>query len=559
MFSIRLAFGLGLALAAPVFGQSPDKPWQHEDGTIEFEGRTFDDWKQFHRSDLSDPLNKCGTPTPGLDGKGGGGQPIGRFGGGGSPADCTMSSTSIDPVYDPEISIFRIPCVVHVIMNSSGSQGNLSDAQVESGIRILNEDMNALLDTPGENGTEARIEFYLATEDQNGSPTDGITRSQNDSWFNDGGNYWNSLAWDPNRFCNIYTNTASGALGYVSGFPAEPGHAGSPGDRVVVLWSTYGEDGSYGPPFNMGRTLTHEIGHYLGLFHTFQGGCAGGSCYGGGDLICDTNSESGPNFGCGTGSSCGSPDPTDNYMDYSDDACMNKFTAEQSNRMRCSLLNYRPLLYSEGPGCSSACFADISNDGQVDSADIGLLIGSWGACSDDDENPCCADLDGSGAVDSADLGLMIGGWGPCPVDPCEGVDCNDGDPCTTDSCLDGTCFNEPIPGCGEGPCGIPGSGSCYIANGSPGCDDSECCEGVCAADAYCCNTEWDSLCSSMANSQCSGGSGGGGSCCSPNGSPGCDDAECQNLVCNLDPFCCDNDWDQICADEAVSSCEVCNN
>ena len=97
----------------------------------------------------------------------------------------------------------------------------------------------------------------------------------------------------------------------------------------------------------MGRTLTHEIGHYLGLFHTFQGGCGSAACYTSGDLICDTNAESGPNFSCAGSppSSCCSVDPIDNYMDYSDDLCMEKFTAEQVNRMRCSLINWRPLLY----------------------------------------------------------------------------------------------------------------------------------------------------------------------------------------------------------------------
>ena len=69
--------------------------------------------------------------------------------------------------------------------------------------------------------------------------------------------------------------------------------------------------------------------HYLGLFHTFQGGCDSGSCYTQSDLICDTNSESGPHFGCSSGtSSCGSVDPIENYMDYSDDACMTEFTGD---------------------------------------------------------------------------------------------------------------------------------------------------------------------------------------------------------------------------------------
>lgn len=339
-------------LSSTALGQVPgpksETPWQHADGTVEFQDKKFDSWRAFHESALFDPGDKCGTPVPGQDGQ----PPIGMFRGI-DPGDCAYTSTTIDPIYNPEIDTYSIKVVVHVIRNDTGTQGDISPEMVESGIRILNEDFNAISGTPGQPGTFANIEFVLADEDPEGNPTTGMTFSNNTTWFNDGGSYWNSLAWDPTRYLNIYTTTAGGALGYVSGFPSEAGFPGSQEDRVVVLWESYGDDAPYGPPFDQGRTLTHEVGHYLGLFHTFQGGCGSGACYTSGDLICDTNSESGPNFGCGTGSTCGSSDPTDNYMDYSDDVCMNKFTPEQTNRMRCSLLNYRPLIYEEGGSCSN--------------------------------------------------------------------------------------------------------------------------------------------------------------------------------------------------------------
>ena len=80
-------------------------------------------------------------------------------------------------------------------------------------------------------------------------------------------------------------------------------------------------------PYNQGRTGTHEVGHYLGLYHTFQNGCGGSNCYASGDRICDTNAESQPEYNCpNNSSSCGSTDPVRNYMNYSTDTCMNNFT-----------------------------------------------------------------------------------------------------------------------------------------------------------------------------------------------------------------------------------------
>ncbi|MEM7756105.1 MAG: zinc metalloprotease [Planctomycetota bacterium] len=249
-----------------------------------------------------------------------------------NPGDCTFNVTNLQPDYEPSVERYRIPVVVHVIQRTNGT-GALSDALVESQIDILNEDFQALMGTNGAPGTDMNIEFYLATEDPDGNPTDGILNWTNNTWFNDGGSYWNSIAWDTNRYVNIYTNSASGALGYVSGFPQQGGFVGSNADRVVVLYSTFGRNAPFSP-FNLGRTGTHELGHYFGLFHTFQGGCGSSSCYTTGDLVCDTNAESSPFFGCSSGrSTCGSPDPIDNYMDYSDDICMNKFTPEQVNRM----------------------------------------------------------------------------------------------------------------------------------------------------------------------------------------------------------------------------------
>ena len=355
-------FFCALSLLANADVPPPDHvgPWQYADGRIVEDNITYEDWNAYFAA-RPGRLWRCGLDTTAIE--------DGINGFGGSGADCSLSSTNPSPVYDPSVTLYRIPCVVHVLTN--GSQGNLSIDCVESGIRILNEDFLALPGTNGAPGTDVQIEFFLAEVDPDGNPTNGITYSNNSTWFNDGGNYWNSLAWDPSRYMNIYTNTAGGNLGYVPGFPQQ-GIAGDQSDRVVVLWSSWG-DCSTQAPYDLGRTLTHEVGHYLGLLHTFQGGC-GSACATSGDLVCDTNAESGPNFGCGTPSSCGSLDPVNNYMDYSDDACMNQFTPDQARRMRCTLEFYRSELPEIGPGVPLNLALDTAPTPTVGSSGLSVSL-----------------------------------------------------------------------------------------------------------------------------------------------------------------------------------------
>ena len=308
-------------------------------------------------------------------------------------ADCSSSRTTIRPEYDPSVEKYRIPVVVHIIESNSGT-GSVPDSRVYSQIEILNEDFQAIAGSNGAPGTDAQIEFYLATEDPNGNPTTGITRSTNTTWFNDGGAYYNTLAWDTDRYLNIYTNSGGGALGYVPALP-QSGIAGSNSDRVVILYSTFGRNAPYSP-FNLGRTVTHEVGHYLGLEHTFSGGCS--------------NAESSPTFGCpGSRTSCGSQAPIHNYMDYSDDICMNQFTPEQSNRMRCSLLSYRPDLFEiAGPsGCSDADL--VEPFGQLDFFDVSAFLTAF------NNGDSSADFDGNGSFDFFDISLFLGTYNVgCP-------------------------------------------------------------------------------------------------------------------------------------------------
>ena len=272
------------------------------------------------------------------------------------PSDCTLGATSILPEYEPG-DVLVIPVVVHVITSGSGT-GNLSDAVIESQIDVLNEDYLALPGTPGALGTDAAIRFELATTDPAGLPTTGITRTANDTWWNDSDEYGfkTTLGWDQNRYLNLYTNNTP-YLGY-SWFP-QWGIGWE--DGVVINYQAFGRT-SIPWPYNLGRTATHEIGHYLGLLHPFEGGCGiatSPGCYTSADLICDTNPDATETYGCPATTSCGGyAVPVENYMEYTDDACMELFSAEQANRMRCSLINYRPNLYT------------ISSSGEIFSNDF---------------------------------------------------------------------------------------------------------------------------------------------------------------------------------------------
>lgn len=266
------------------------------------------------------------------------------------PSDCSLDITTPGPDWQPT-TLLRIPIVVHIIADGDCTTGAVSDQTVADQIAALNEDYRAKPGTPGGAGVDSQIEFVLATTDPSGRPSPGITRDCNATWYRDtGSTYWTSLAWDPQRYLNLYVNSAGGSRGYVPFLPADPaGAIGAGPDRVVINQLAFGRPGPFAP-YNQGRTVTHEIGHYLGLFHTYFDGCGTATapdCYTTGDRLCDTAPNATSHKGCPAITDCGAVTaPVTNYMELTDDACMTGFTAEQVQRMRCTLATYRPLLAS---------------------------------------------------------------------------------------------------------------------------------------------------------------------------------------------------------------------
>ena len=327
--SIVLVFLVLVISGQTVAGEKATFSMQ-KDGQITVNGLSFGSLEQYFQSDYFQVTGKrCGTKVPLYE------DPARRklFG---VDADCTLNCTVIKPEYWPGI-ILTIPVVVHIIHKVDGT-GNIDDDRVQRQIDVLNEDFAAVAGTLGSEGFNTRIRFTLA----------GITRPANDTWFNDNDEtgYKTALGWDQDRYCNIYVNSAAGYLGYTY-LPQE--EAGTVLDGIVVLYEAFGGRDDGFDPYDQGRTATHEMGHYLGLLHTFEGYACLNS-YTEGDLIVDTPLESTEHYSCSVQTyTCGTPDPLHNYMNYTDDICMNQFTREQANRMVCSLLNYRSDLATASP------------------------------------------------------------------------------------------------------------------------------------------------------------------------------------------------------------------
>lgn len=238
-----------------------------------------------------------------------------------------------------------IQVVVHVVYNKASD--NISDEQVQSQIDVLNRDYQAknddLVQVPAvwkDRIGNTGIQFALATVDPDGKPTTGITRTHtrrkgfmtHDSVKFDktGG----KDAWPTDQYLNLWVCTLlGGLLGYAQ-FPGGPANT----DGVVINNDAFGTMGTARPPFNLGRTAVHEVGHWFNLYHIWgdKTDCSGS------DYVDDTPMQQEPNYGepdfphisCNNGPN---GDMFMNYMDYVDDAAMHLFTQGQVERIAATL------------------------------------------------------------------------------------------------------------------------------------------------------------------------------------------------------------------------------
>ncbi len=286
--------------------------------------------------------------------------------------------------------IITIPVVVHVIYSNSNE--NISVAQIQSQLDVLNQDFRRTNPDATNNWSQAadtEIEFCLASIDPNGNATSGITRksSTRSEWgTNDAmksASQGGVNAWPTSDYLNMWIcNIGGGILGYAQ----FPGGAAST-DGVVMSPQYFGTTGYVSAPFDGGRTTTHEVGHWLNLRHIWGDGNCNAD-----DYVSDTPTSDAANYGCATGhTSCNSTDMVENYMDYSDDACMNLFTQGQKTRMRAlfesggfraSLLNSNGC--GGGGGSTPTCSDGIQNGNETGVDCGGSCAPCQTACNDNE-------------------------------------------------------------------------------------------------------------------------------------------------------------------------------
>ncbi len=296
-------------------------------------------------------------------------------------------------------TLYTIPVVVHVLYNTAAQ--NISDAQIQSQIDVLNKDFSRTNTDAGNTpsafqgvAADMQIRFVLATRDPSGNATTGIIRkSTTRTYFEYGGADPNgvfvkqnanggSTAWNTSQYLNMWVCNFGGASSSLLGYATFPSDAGTTRDGVVMGYKYFGVNPSLGGVFGYGRTATHEVGHWMNLRHIW------GDANCGNDLVSDTPTQQADNNGCPTfpRRTCGNTTNGDqfmNYMDYVNDQCMNMFSNGQKSRAHALFQTggvRTSLLTSPGLGSgTTTCGVPASLSNSAITASGATL--SWGAVS----------------------------------------------------------------------------------------------------------------------------------------------------------------------------------
>lgn len=269
---------------------------------------------------------------------------------------------------------YVIPVAVHIV-HTNGPE-NIQDSQVLSQIWALNRDFANSPSNPSP-AVNTNIQFCLAqglpaNSSVVWSTTPGITRDYSTQTIHTYGNpaseaALKAISYLPSsQYLNIWVvNHIAGYTGGVIGYATYPGAVPPALDGIVMRYTAFGSNYTpHGGPYNLlpfnddGKILTHEVGHYLNLFHTFHGGCAPP-----GDQVSDTPPEQVNRSNCPVPvpTSCTSaPDPIENFMDYTNDPCRYAFTAGQAARMQAAINQYRNVLVSGASLVQAGCTAGLN-------------------------------------------------------------------------------------------------------------------------------------------------------------------------------------------------------